>query len=200
MVPEAYECTALLGSKNCGKTTYVMGDPVIEVPSMALTHMQKHNMKCIIVDTVLNRNHYEKVPVLNWRNITALKSGAARTIIMPEERNEFVNLVRKQVRDTLIIFEDSKNIVPQNMMGTPFESLMIDCKNIRCGLLFMYHAFKAMPPGMFMYLDKLVIFKTQSHPSSRKREIMNYEEVLATYNKVTASKNPHFHLTVEMGS
>lgn len=199
-VSEAYYTTCYIGEKGCGKTTFALGDREKGIQSHVLTHCAKWNMKALFIDNWKERTGYERIKVVDIGEITRFKKGAARVIVTKQQRNEIAELIYKHVRDTLIVVEDSRMIVPSNIKETPWEDLLISNKNIRCGLIFMYHGFTGVAPLMYQYVDELEVFKTRTHPHSRKSDMMNYDQTVAAWEKVMKHKNPFYHETVSNGS
>lgn len=199
-VSEAYYTTVYIGEKGCGKTTFALGDTALHIPSHVIEHCRKHGMKALFVDVWEARPGYEKIPVIPIDKIKLIKKGAYRVIITRENRMELATIIARYVRDTLIIFEDSRLTVPGQIKETPFEDLLISNKNWRCGLIFMYHSFAGPSPLMYQYIDEIEIFKTKSHPSQRKQEIMNYPEVVLAYDRVMKNPDQYNHETVKNGA
>lgn len=207
-VTEAYKTVCDIGEKGCGKTTYELGDEKLGIPSHILQHCAKHNMKVLFIDNWKARAGYEKIKLLHYNeanpndpwNFKNWTRGARRIIVTSEQRNEIAAQIYKHVRKTVVCVEDSRMIVPSNITGTAWEDLLVSNKNITCSLIFMYHSYKKIPPAMYDYIDEFEIFKTKSHPLSRKNEIAIYELVLEAYNRVMDSPNPFYHETVKNGS
>jgi hypothetical protein len=199
-VSEAYYTTCYIGEKGCGKTTFALGDEAAGIKSHVLEHCRTFNMKCLFIDNWKDRPGYEKIKVIPITELKGFKKGAARVIVAKSERNEIAELIYQHVRNTLIVVEDSRMIVPGNVKETPWEDLLISNKNIACGIVFMYHGFTGVAPLMYQYVDELEIFKTRQHPSARKKDMMKYDEVLTVWERVLKHKSPYYHETVNNGS
>jgi len=201
-VSEAYFTTCLIGEKGCGKTSFAIGDAAHGVPSSILEHCKTWNMKALFVDNWRDRPGYEKIPLITFDELkeNRFKRGGARIIVDRETRDEIPGFIYKHMRETVCCFEDSKMLVPANIVGTEWEDLLISNKNIKCSLIFMYHGFTGISPKMYQYVDELEIFKTKQHPQARKSDILKYDEVLETWTRVMKHKNPFYHETVNNGS
>lgn len=201
-VSEAYFTTCLIGEKGCGKTTDALGDPEKGIESRILNHCRQWNMKALFVDNWQARPGYERIPLITFEELKrgAFKRGNARVIVDRQTRDEIPGLIYRSIRETIICFEDSKMLVPANIVRTEWEDLLISNKNIKCSLIFMYHGFTGISPTMYQYIDELEIFKTRQHPQARKSDMMKYDEVLQVWERVMKHPSPFYHETVSNGS
>lgn len=196
---ELYPVCVLIGKRDCGKTTFMKGDPNIPVESKVQLHVQLAKLKgAIIIDTMRERENYTEVKKITHPR--QYKSGVVHLITSAENIEEQVVYITKYVRDTFIVFEDAVKLVPMAIRKTPFEYLVVDSKNIHCPVFFMYHSFKAVPPAMFMYLDEIQLFKCYGTPKDRKEELLNYEEVVVAHETIMSSKNPFVNINIKSGA
>lgn len=197
-VIEKYPVVTLIGERSSGKTTFALGDDGLGVPSVVFEHCRKYGIpKVLVVDTVQDRDSYAHVRVI--RHPSEHKSGCVRIVITPENKERLIKAIYDTVRDTFILWEDAKNILPTKLDGTIYESMLVDGKNKRCTMWFMYHGYTVVPARMYIYLDELIVFKTKNHPKGRKSDIVNYEAVLEAYEKVMKHKSPYYNLKVKNG-
>jgi hypothetical protein len=197
---EKYPIGVLIGGRDSGKTTHMKGNPSIGVPSFVEDFCKKSKLKgVIIIDTQIERDSYAEVAKISHPK--EYRSGAVHLIVNNENKDEFVEYIRLHVKDTFVLIEDARIIVPtHSVKGTVFESLIIDSKNIHCTVWFMYHTFMAVPKELYGWLDVLKLFKVKQHPINRKRDITNYEEVLKAYNQVQAHRSPFYNKTLKCGA
>lgn len=203
MIAQGYFVTFIIGKRGSGKTLYMIGDPALGVPSYAEKLCRDHNMRCIILDTLLNRNVYEDFAVVNWRKIETDWQGAVRSIITAGETEfeEFCEYASKNFRDTLIILEDAGKYLPERFRGSKASALFTDTKNIRCGVVAMVHDYMMIPERAFAFIDELVIFNNQASPASRRTALPAYAKVVEVHNRVikTAAKKPYYHERLIIG-
>lgn len=192
---EKYPVGTLIGGRDCGKTTYMIGNDELNVEGYVPKKVMEQKLKgVIVIDTQLARDSYRNVKKI--KHPSQYVSGAVHLIVTAENRDEMVEWIRLHVTDTFILFEDARNIVPIKIGKTPYEALIIDSKNIHCPVWFQYHGWMAVPKELYTYLDILEIFKIKQHPKNRKSDITNYDEVVEVYERVKNHPNPFHHETV----
>lgn len=191
---EKYPVGTLIGGRDCGKTTYMIGHDELKIEGYVPKKVREQKLKgVIVIDTQIARDSYKHVKKI--KHPSEYVSGAVHLIVNAENRDEYTEYIRLHVTDTFILYEDARNILPLALRKTPYEALIIDSKNIRCPVWFMFHSWMAVPKELYVYLDMLEIFKVKQHPSFRKSDIMNYEEVLEVYERVKKHPNPFYHET-----
>lgn len=188
-----YGVRTAVGARSTGKTTYMIGNAKLGITGFAEKYAREYGMTVIFLDTIENRPDYAGFQVVPYKKMHLYKGGAIRVIVNTENKNDVIQAIRAKVRDALIVSEDSRTSVPNNIVSTPWEGLIVDSKNIRCSLFFMYHNWKAVPPMMFTYIDELIIFKTKGRPDTRKNDIINYEEVTEAFERVMAHPSQYHH-------
>lgn len=195
---EKYPVGTLIGGRDCGKTTWMKGNKELAINGFVMDKCVEQRLKgAIIIDTVIEREQYKNVEKIF--HPSEYISGVVHLIVPIEKIDEYVAYIRENVKDTFVLFEDSIKLVPPNFMNTQHHYLVVDSKNIHCPVWFQYHCWMDVPRGLYPLLDKLVIFKLKQHPSRRKSEINNYEEVLEAYTRVQANSNPFYNETVNNG-
>lgn len=196
---EKYPVGVLIGGRDCGKTTFMRGNTELGIKGYIREKVEAEKLKGVIcVDTMRERKEYLNVKKINHPQ--EYKSGPVHLIVSSNNADECVQWITDHVKDTLIVFEDARKIVPVNITKTAFESLIIDSKNIHCPVWFIFHTWMNVPKGLYSLMDLIEIFKTKQHPSVRKGDIMNYEEVLEAYDRVRLDENPYSHETVSNGA
>lgn len=196
---EKYPVGVLIGGRDCGKTTFMRGNRELNIVGFIQTTCMKENLKgAIIVDTMRERKEYADVKKIT--HPSEYVSGVVHLIVNPETADDYIKFIDNNVKDTFILFEDARKIVPLNISKTAYEALVIDSKNIHCPVWFIYHTYMNVPRGLYSIMDKMLLFKIKQHPSARKSEITNYEEVLEAHEKVQAHHSPYHHETVNNGA
>lgn len=195
---EKYPVGVLIGGRDCGKTTFMRGNPELNIPGYIPTKVREQQLTgVIVVDTIRERKEYSILPKISHPK--EYKSGPNHLIVNSDNADELVRWICKNVRNTIILFEDARKIVPVNISKTAYEALIIDSKNIHCPVWFIYHTWMNVPKGLYSIMDLIEVFKIKQHPSVRKGDIMNYEEVLEVYERVRDHENPFYHESVKNG-
>lgn len=103
-----------------------------------------------------------------------------------------------QLRNTLIVFEDAKKYIKQNLQED-LESLCIDSKQKNIDIIFLYHSWGFVPPAIIRLSDFIELFPTSDSPHDRKSYISGvYNEAVAAHNKVRASKDKWPHVSIDL--
>lgn len=181
------QVTAILGRRGSGKTTYIL--------SVIQEYKKAHPEKRILIMDTLDHPAYKEIPVLTfdliekWKTPTIYRTFGSNT-------DEILNSISKHLNNCLIIFEDASKYIRKNLQKE-VRNFIIDSKQKNLDLIFVFHGFSYVPPELFRLLDMITIFKTDN-PEYRKFEIVAYDEVKSTYDKVMRSKDPYFRKTVKI--
>lgn len=196
---EKYPVGVLVGQRDTGKTTFMKGDTKLNIPGYVKQKMAEVKLKgVIIVDTMRARESYLEVKKIDHPQ--QYKSGAVHLIVNAKNAEEMVQWIVDNVTDTFILLEDAVKVVPDRIKGTAYDALIVDSKNIRCPFWSMWHTWMDVPKGFYSKMDLIEIFKIKQHPSVRRNDITNYEEVLEVYKKVQKNKSPFYHESVSNGA
>ena len=196
---EKYPVKVFLGGRDCGKTTFAVGDNKIGVVGDVPAKVKEQNLKgVIVIDTMRERTTYAQVKKIEHPQ--QYKSGAVHLIVNTKNCDELVQWICDNVRDTYILFEDAVKIIPQSIRGTAYDAIIVDSKNIHCPITFIYHTWMDVPKGFYSKVDVIEIFKVRQHPVRRKEDISNYEEVVEVYERVLKNENPFYHESVNIGA
>lgn len=117
----------------------------------------------------------------------------ARRIICHGEKNILENIKRNFVNGFLI-FDDCKAYIrPSDRVYMEQFLLALRQKDVDfacCG-----HGFTTIPPVFYTFATEFFIFATTDNPKKRKDDVMNYDEVEKTVNRVNqkALSNKHYY-------
>lgn len=148
--------------------------------------------------------------------ISKLDEQGERTLIITPDENEFTSLkewkledpkefdfkgVRKHIftdkkvfenignnyRRGALVLDDCKVYMPTNLESLPvFRDLLIRRRQKEVDVFVIAHSFNQIPPVLFSFVNKFVLFKTSGPSQDRKKHIDNYDLVEAAINRVNA--------------
>lgn len=148
----------IVGDRGTGKTTYLKGDPSIQIPGILYSIQQKDpEKKILVVDTFDN-------PV--WRHFKAIqphelhkwKTGPVRC--WSSDTNLLLDLISKVIYNAVVIFEDATKFIPSRLTKET-KQFILDSKQKNLDIFFIFHYLMAIPNDLSRISDIMVIFKTK---------------------------------------
>jgi hypothetical protein len=179
--------SAIVGRRGSGKTYYAK--QVIQA------YQAKHPYKKVLVVDTLDHPMYREIPQLTVEHLSRWSSPGAYRVISSDPDEVFASIAA-YLYNALIIFEDASKYVRREL-PPHVRRFILDSKQRNLDLIFLFHGFSYVPREMFRLMDAITIFKTDN-PEYRKKDIVAYDDVLANYKHVMASKNPYEKRTVRI--
>jgi len=182
------QVSIVLGRRGSGKTTYIK--------KLIANYGKKHPGQKILVLDTLDHPAYREIPNIDIDLMSRwIRPNTYR--IYGGNTDEILQAVDKNLTNALVVMEDASKYL--NRTITPeVRRFIYDSKQKNLDIIFLFHGFMSCPPELFRMVDNLVLFKTGDTPESRKRDLMNYNEVLTSYNSVIKNLNPYYNETIKI--
>lgn len=182
---DLHHASIVIGRKGVGKSTYL---------AKIAAQYPKHQ-KVLIFD-VNGSPAYNAYQTIEPKQIKLLKQGAVRILGVPT--TETLKTAAEHFRGGLVIFEDCTKYVEGNVHPS-IKTFLVDHRMYQCDLIFTFHSIKRVPPFFWEMISYCTLFKTaETFDSGQyKNRIPNYETMLKAYNKINASSDIRYHLTIE---
>lgn len=140
-----------------------------------------------------HENEWEDVPMVHPRFPERIRRyrGARRLICHGEK--EILENIKRNFVNGFLIFDDCKAYIrPSDRVYMEQFLLALRQKDVDfacCG-----HGFTTIPPVFYTFATEFVIFATTDNPRKRKDDVMNFEEVEKTVNRVNqeALRDKHY--------
>ena len=159
----------VIGTNKTGKTSYL-----IQIIDAKL--QTKHN-RILLINPNDERFLDVKSIDLKSREIDIF-TGIRKVNLF--ERNDFKNLLN--FRKGLLIMDDVMKYLP-TVIPTNIRSLFIDYANYNLDLICVAHGFSALPPAFYIYMKKLVLFRTTDNIEMRKKELGEHFQKIKELSK-----------------
>jgi hypothetical protein len=182
--------TAIIGARGTGKTTDLMGDEEVGIPSMIEERYIARGIKCLGIFTD-DHPSYRHVPILEKKDLHRFKRGFMRVIINPEDISAFCRFFSdSRVKwNTMLLFEDARNHSEKSFCKE-LNRLLQNSKQQNNDVFFMYHSFGETPPDLYRKTDYILLHKTLDSPERRKNELgSSFVRVMSAYNELSAASN-----------
>ena len=173
----------IVGRRGSGKTYYFIN-------SFVPVYQKAHPNKLILIIDTLDHPAYRDIPKFDITNPAT--SGLYR--LYGSNIDAIIKYVTLYITNALIVFEDASKYIT-NRFDDKMKMYLYDSKQKNVDIIFMFHGFAAAPPDFWRITDSVALFTTD-HPQCRKNYFVNYDEILAAYEKVIKSKNKYHHETV----
>jgi hypothetical protein len=177
----------IVGGKGTGKST-----KLAEIASK-----YPENKKVLILD-VNGSPAYNTFTQVDISKIKRLNRGVVRMMGTPDE--ETLKTIAKDFRNGLIIFEDCTKYI-FGYVSPEIKTFLVDHRMYGCDLIFTFHSLKMIPPFFWQMISYVTISKTlENFINGQNRErVPNYEAIADAFQKVKASDDKYFSITVETG-
>ncbi|MFZ4398871.1 MAG: hypothetical protein ACOYO1_02460 [Bacteroidales bacterium] len=179
----------VLGNRGTGKTHFII-ELLIKV------YLKSNPDKKILIIDTLDHPSYKIIANLNIEDLKAWRKPSVYRIY-GSNTGEIIEAVQQNVSNALIIFEDASKYVSK-LMHSHVRTMIFDSKQKNNDLVFLFHGFMATPPELFRISDTITLFKTGDHPKCRKNDMVNYNEIVKTYELITADKNKYANSTIQI--
>ncbi|MGN7988674.1 hypothetical protein ACTJKC_15100 [Pedobacter sp. 22226] len=174
----------VVGRKGVGKSTY-MAKTALQYPS---------DSKVLIID-VNGSPAYNSFKTIEPNQIKLFRSGHAKILGTPTD--ETLEIIARDFRGGLIVFEDATKYISGNVKPN-IKRFLVDHRMFQCDLIFAFHSLKFVPPFFWSMIAYCTIFKTAEVFNNKYQDrIPDFETIKKAYDKVKASKDIRFHITVE---
>nr|WP_276898481.1 hypothetical protein [Pedobacter kyonggii] len=174
----------VVGRKGVGKSTY-----------LAKTASQYPASSKVLIIDVNGSPAYYSFQTIEPKDIKRFRSGHAKILGTPTP--ETLAIIAKDFRGGLIVFEDATKYISGNVHPS-IKAFLVDHRMYHCDLVFAFHSLKRVPPFFWEMISYCTLFKTaEVFDKTFKNRIPNYEIIQKAYDKVAASKDIRFNITVE---
>lgn len=158
----------VIGARSQGKTPFIMGGDYEQ--GLASIYLKK-GMSTLIIDE-LDHPKYRHVPFLQPSEYHKLQThiGIYRTIANVDNMPLLFPLIKSNVWNTLIVFEDCYKYIPMKLSKSQM-SVIGNSKNQNNCLVFMHWCWGLVQPDILRQTNYYVVFKTSDSPEVRKTYI-----------------------------
>lgn len=168
--------TIILGTNGTGKTT-----------------MLRHILDSSPQRALIVTSHVEEWTDLPENNLATrqdfLFHDRQRHII----RRDYTIERLKYFKQGILIFDDCKTFIGDK--NAALEDLLIARRQLELDVFYIAHGFTRVPPLFYPYFSDLILFRTKDNPSSRKKDLLQYEEIMEVQKRINqrAQQNPHYY-------
>jgi GTPase SAR1 family protein len=157
------DITLIIGYPGCGKST--LCEKFIEKG----LSLQK---KCLIVrPNDRDWNHYEEIQNTDFHKMKGVKTLIyEKKVTLPEIIKKFYN--------GFLFFDDCRYYFRSNVENIEgLRQLLIDRRKMMTDVFFIAHGFSEIPPAVYTFAKRAILFSTQDSIASRKEVILKYNFV-----------------------
>jgi len=105
------------------------------------------------------------------------------------EPNHTFNAISNNYRKGAVFFDDCRSYIPNNLESEKeFRNILIRRRHKEIDVFIIAHGFTDIPPKIFTYVNKYIIFKTTDPIVKRKDTILNYEAVEKAVKRINDKK------------
>lgn len=180
--------TVVVGRRGTGKSTFVLNEVIKPYRE---THLSQ---KVLIVDTL---DH----PL--YRTIASIEPNDIRRWVKPNiyrcyssQTNEVMKNITETLHNALVVFEDASKYI-RGRVDDDIRRFILDSKQRNLDLIFVFHGFAFAPPEIWRLVDIITIFKTDN-PASRKKDLVEYEQIQTAWENVMKNKDPFYNETIQI--
>ncbi len=166
--------TVILGTNGTGKTSFL---------KKMISEMTKGGIRTLLVTP-------DDIEYPNLREWELKKTseftfpGVRKHIFEPKHTFKAIS---DNYRRGNLVFDDCRDYIPANLeKEDKFRRLLIRRRQKEIDVFLVAHGFTEIPPKVFAFVNKYVLFKTTDDVSKRKNDIRNYEAVEQAVNRVNA--------------
>lgn len=188
--------TAIIGARGTGKTTDLLGDEKLKIPSL-IDMYESNGIKVLGIFTD-DHPSYSDWPILEKKDFHRFKRGHMRVIINPEDIGAFCRYLSDSIVkwNTMLLFEDARNHSEKSFCKE-LNRLLQNSKQQNSDVFFMYHSFGETPPDLYRKVDYIELHKTLDSPEVRKTNLRSsYNRVMEAYKEIEASSNRFIKRTI----
>lgn len=191
MEPRFNKVVGIFGRRGSGKTDYLKGNPVHNIPGL-MNKYPARDMKVLIVDTI-DHPSYREIPRITPEKLPYWKRGIYRLYDKKTVMPEMIEAISNHVWNTLIVFEDAYKHQKKTLDSNVVD-LILDSKQKNLDIIFMYHAWILAPNDLYRLLDSIEVFKTKDTPEARKEQMAGYyEDAIQVHNEVMKHESSFYH-------
>lgn len=99
----------------------------------------------------------------------------------------------KHFKQGILIFDDCKTFIGDK--NAALEELLIARRQLELDIFYIAHGFTRVPPLFYPYFSDLILFRTKDNPSSRKKDLLQYKEIMEVQKRINqrAQQDPHYY-------
>ena len=164
--------TVILGTNGTGKTSFI---------KKMIKGLNSGGVKTLIVTP----DDIEYPHLKDWKleNPKEFEFTGVRKHIF-EPKHTFKAITDNYRRGALFL-DDARDYLPANLENEQeFRKLMIRRRHLETDVFVVAHGFTDIPPKIFTYVNKYILFKTTDPVNKRKDTIRNYEEIEEAVNRI----------------
>ncbi|WP_025142739.1 ATP-binding protein [Pedobacter jeongneungensis] len=174
----------VVGRKGVGKSTF-----------LAKTASQYPTESKVLIIDVNGSPAYNSFKTIEPNQVKLFRRGHAKLLGTPTD--ETLEIIAKDFNGGLIVFEDATKYISGNVRPS-IKAFLVDHRMYQCDLIFAFHSLKRVPPFFWEMISFCTLFKTaEVFDKTFKNRIPNYENIKKAYDKVAASKDIRYNLTIE---
>lgn len=179
---------AILGKRGSGKTYFVNNQLLKE-------YRKAHpEMKILVVDTLDHPDYFQVAEMPLKKLKYWVKPSMYR--IFSSNTDQVMAEIATNLKNCLIIFEDASKYVGRTLTSD-MRRFIYDSKQKNLDIIFLFHGFASAPAELFRVIDFIHLFRTDN-PEYRKSELVNYDEIKESYDRIMKSSNPYANETIRI--
>ena len=187
--PRVNVVTIIVGDRGTGKTTFLKGDPALQIPGKLPRYVANNSkVKILVVDTFDNPmwRHY---PLIEINQLDRWSAGPAR--IFSSDTDELLHAISVRLHNAVVVFEDATKFIGSRL-NKDTKRFILDSKQKNLDLYFIFHYLMAIPADLSRVSDIIVMFKTKELFSPALRSKFPNPSVEYLFNKVQKAKSPFY--------
>ena len=179
---------SILGRRGSGKSYFT-------IKQVLAGYTRQHPEQRILIVDKIDHKDYRHIQRISTEMLKRWRGGGIYRIY-GESIPVVFEAINKYVRNTLVLFEDATRFF-DGRTPDDVKDFLFDSKQKNIDLVFQFHGFSLIPPVILRNTELLTIFKCDK-PERRKNDIVEYDLVEKTWQKVMRDPNPYANKTIRL--